>query len=248
MKKSISLGFFFFLILVLLHNSIATPPCIKITLPPYVEDIKYNYENFAYLENTKKCEMIDFKFSVPKTYSKYNISYSSYAINLIIPQYPLTFEEYDLLIKQKISLAESCPNFEDAYQIADSNVQYNYLIGSLGSFIENNTCTNYWNQEFEFQKKLSLILSNISGYKTCKYNLKDLHADVETTIECDNIKERLLIKTNNNSSIEEAYFLDNELQPYRQIYPKDLFLKERTTLWTKTSIWQKFLNWLKSVF
>jgi len=220
------------------------------SLPLYVTKFYKYYKQVEIINDS--CQP-NFTFKTPASYSKFNLSYNSYDFSYSLPE-DETIEDFDNIIREQIVLVESCPDFKLYYElIIDDGEEPKYLTGFRSKFLTNNECRNY-STEIRFIK-INIIINtfldsgklgsyvacsrdrDIAGFGASDFTYKNISVDVS----CDGINERLLIIIENDDFIE-AYFLNHKNIPYRQIYPEDISIRDRTTVWENQDIIEKLAN------
>jgi len=248
----------FSLVFILYTNLVyATEPSVPCftSLPSYVNEFHQYYEEVEIINDS--CYP-GFTFTIPSTYSDFNLSYHSDDFSFSFPYgvIPETIEDLDREIREKIILIESCPDFQPYFELVkDNEAELKYLIGYQNFLDVNSNCKDH-----SFFVKTNKIINTfldsgkLGGYVACSRETASFgkidsyykNIDVNVDVSCDGINERLLINAENDEVVE-AYFLNHKNIPYRQIHPKDISIRDRTTVWEPKQNSKNFLMLIAAI-
>jgi hypothetical protein len=215
------------------------PPRECYNLPEIVYEFKDYYEEVQI--NDSECYP-SYSFMTPTSYSNFKISHSSRYLPYVKDEKDI--QTYDNRIKQIILAVENCSGFKGYYKLmiegfnADRITMLSYFakINSL----DNVSCNNLSKQVEGMKnlKKIDVFLraNTLGDYDSCRVksgstSYNDENTDLSTNyIVCDGERERLSLDLQ-DGKITRAYFLNHKNEPYREVYPEDIKLKRRSTVW-----------------
>jgi hypothetical protein len=247
------------LVSIIIPNMVSSTPssdderCYE--LPNLVYEFKNYYED-VFIDDS--CNP-SYSFVTPSSYSKLGFKY--YGNDLQVEIKDRDIEEYDTFIRKSISVVENCPGYEVYHDLEIktqfSNIDGEDSIKGISLLIDKVDLRYFVNNDVyeigenisickdiskyiesrRFYKEIANFLegNKFGDYRDCVLYSKSHSSNTEKTeltigLSCDGVRERMSLYREDEVIIE-AFFLDHINEPYRKVYPEDIKLKRRSTVW-----------------